>query len=183
MYAAQHYPDLFTEAALPKQELLEIHRSTISIHHAKTGYNYPTIRLPHTFEALTGLSTRIFQTVHHGALAFLVVISSASSPSGSSPDQHENVLSSAKASVFTRRRSPVRIRQSPLLEYGEEKRIPLEIKQLLYTATTRAKPITAKSSSSCVRNAPAAESRSYQSLVVALRRRTRSHVCQAEQTA
>lgn len=77
MLAAEHQPDLFANVALPKHELLEIRRSTISKHHEKTGYNYPTIRLPHTFEALSGLSTRIFQTVHHGALAFLVVVSPA----------------------------------------------------------------------------------------------------------
>lgn len=172
MSAGDYCSKPISNGAYPKNELLEIQRSKISLHHAKTGYDYPTIRLPHTFSRLAGLSTRIYQTIHEGALAFLTVISPA-----------ENTLESSETSVFTRRGSPVQIRQSPLLEYGEEKRIPLEIKQLLYTATTRAKPITAKSSSSCVRNAPAAESRSYQSLVVALRRRTRSHVCQAEQTA
>jgi len=77
MLAAEHQPDLFANVALPKHELLEIRRSTISKHHEKTGYNYPTIRLPHTFEALSGLFTRIFQTVHHGVLAFLVVVSPA----------------------------------------------------------------------------------------------------------
>ena len=46
MLAVDNYPDLFVEAAQPKQELLEIHHSTISTHHAKTGYKYPTIRLP-----------------------------------------------------------------------------------------------------------------------------------------
>ncbi len=90
MLAVDNCPDVFVEAALPKQELLEIHRGTISTHHAKTGYKYPTTRLPHTFEALTGLCVRIFQTVHHGALAFLVVISFDSTPRESSPDQHEN---------------------------------------------------------------------------------------------
>jgi len=58
---------------LPKHELFEIHHSTISTHHAKEGYDYPTIRLPHTFSTLAGLSTSIYQTVHDGALAFLVV--------------------------------------------------------------------------------------------------------------
>ena len=81
---------------------LEIHRSKISLHHAKAGYSYPTIRLPHTFSKLVGLSTRIFQTVHEGALAFLVVISCK-----------EKAAESPKTSVFTRRRSPVRIRPSP----------------------------------------------------------------------
>jgi len=57
--------------------LCEIHRSKISLHCAKTGYSYPTIRLPHTLSTLAGLSTRIYQTVHEGALAFLVVIASS----------------------------------------------------------------------------------------------------------
>jgi|SRR5665647_169722 hypothetical protein len=52
----------------------------ILAHHAKAGYDYPTIRLPFTFSGLIGRSTRIFQTVYDGALAFLVVVSSESSP-------------------------------------------------------------------------------------------------------
>jgi len=75
MLAAEHCPDLFANVAPSKDELLEIHYSKISLHHAKKGYNYPTIRLPHTFSRLAGLPTRIYQTVHKGALAFLVVIS------------------------------------------------------------------------------------------------------------
>ncbi len=40
---------------LPKQhELLEIHRSKISLDSAKQGYNYPTMRWPHTFSKLAG---------------------------------------------------------------------------------------------------------------------------------
>jgi hypothetical protein len=73
MLAAEHYPDVFADAVLPKPELLEIHRSKISLHHAKADYDYPTIHLPHSFSKLTGLPTRIYQTVHDGALAFLVV--------------------------------------------------------------------------------------------------------------
>jgi hypothetical protein len=88
---------------MPNHELLEVHRSKISLHHAKAGYDYPAIRLPFTFSALVGLSTHIYQTVHDGALAFLVVVSSADAASDSSPDKHENAYSSAKASVFTRR--------------------------------------------------------------------------------
>jgi len=57
--------------------LREVHHSKISAHHAKTGYKYPTIHLPFAFSGLIGLSTRIYQTVHDGALAFLVVVSSA----------------------------------------------------------------------------------------------------------
>jgi len=84
--------------------LLEIQKSKISLHHAKEGYRYPTIRLPHTFSKLAGLPTRIYQTVHDGALAFLVVIA----PDG-------NAANTSETSVFTRRRSPVRIRPSPLV--------------------------------------------------------------------
>jgi len=76
MLAAEHYPYALTNhASLPKHELLEIHRSKISLHHAKTGYDYPTIQLPRIFSRLAGLSTRIYQTVQQGVLAFLVVIS------------------------------------------------------------------------------------------------------------
>jgi len=74
MIAAEHYSELFSNGA-PKHELLEIHRSKISLHYAKAGYSYPTIRLPHTFSRLVGLYTRIYQTVYEGALAFLVIIS------------------------------------------------------------------------------------------------------------
>jgi len=94
--------------------LLEVHRAVLSRHHAKTGFDYPTIHLPHTFSALFGLPTRIFQTVYKGALAFLVVVASAS-PSSSDDRGRESDAVCAKASVFTRRRSPVRIRPSPLL--------------------------------------------------------------------
>jgi hypothetical protein len=76
MLAAEHCPDLFSDFALPRQKLLEIHRSTISLHSAKTNYNYPTIRLPHYLSSLAGLPACIYQTVHDGALAFLVVVSS-----------------------------------------------------------------------------------------------------------
>jgi hypothetical protein len=75
MLAAEHSPNFFADFALPRQELLEIHHSTISLHSAKANYNYPTIRLPHYLSQLAGMPTRIYQTVHDGALAFLVVVS------------------------------------------------------------------------------------------------------------
>jgi len=75
MLAAEHYPDLIANVALSNDELLEIHRSKISLHRAKADYSYPTIRLPYEFSMLAGLPTRIFQTVHDGTLAFLVVLS------------------------------------------------------------------------------------------------------------
>jgi hypothetical protein len=75
MLAAEQYPSLFADLALPKREPLQIHRGKISLHHAKAGYSYPTIRLPrYLAESLAGLSTRTYQTVHDGALAFLVVV-------------------------------------------------------------------------------------------------------------
>jgi hypothetical protein len=102
MLAAEYYPDVFADAILPKHELLEIYHSKISLHHAKADYDYPTIRLPHSFSKLAGLPTRIYQAVHDGTLAFLVVVS----PKGLAS---ENAIESAKSSVFTRRRSRIRI--------------------------------------------------------------------------
>lgn len=108
MSANDYYPE---QVAMPNNELFEIHRSKISLHRAQGDYRYPTIRLPYRFSKLAGLRTRIYQTVHAGALAFLIVVSSTST----SPDKRENAHSSAKSSVFTRWRSPVRIWPSPLV--------------------------------------------------------------------
>jgi len=113
MLAANHYLGLHLDVATPNHQLFEIHRSRISLHRAKADYSYPTIRLPHTFSKLAGLPTRIYQTVHDGALAFLVVVSSTSKKS--SQDKHENPSLSAKSPALTWRRSPVRIRPSPLV--------------------------------------------------------------------
>jgi hypothetical protein len=77
MLAADHYQGHHLDVAIPKRQLFEIHRSKISLHHARADYNYPTIRLPHTLSALAGLPMHIYQTVHQGALAFLVVVSSS----------------------------------------------------------------------------------------------------------
>ena len=112
MLAADHYP--YSNVEMPKHELLEIRRSKIFLHHAKEGYSYPTIRLPYKFSQLAGLSTRIYQTVHDGALAFVVVVSSAN-VSRNTSERFKNNGASAKASVFTRRRSPVRIRPAEIL--------------------------------------------------------------------
>jgi hypothetical protein len=65
--------------------------SKISLHHAKSGYDYPSICLPHTFNKLAGLSTKIYQTIYEGALAFLVIVS-----------PKENSSKTPKSSVFTR---------------------------------------------------------------------------------
>ena len=88
MLAAEHYP--YTCGALPKRELLDVQRSKISLHRAKADYNYPTILLPHTFSKLAGLRTHIFQTVHEGALAFLVVVSSSCKSEQRSANKPEN---------------------------------------------------------------------------------------------
>ncbi len=97
---------------MPNHELLELHRAKISLHHAKAGYNYPTIRLSHTFSKLAGLPTRIYQTIHDGALAFLVVVSEGvATENGAEPVESAKI--DAKSSVLTWRRSPVRIRPSP----------------------------------------------------------------------
>jgi len=87
MLAAEHYQDLFANFALPRRELLEIHRSKISLHFAKAAYRYPTIRLPYTLSKLAGLPTHIYQTVHDGALAFLVVVSPRSDMGETSADR------------------------------------------------------------------------------------------------
>jgi hypothetical protein len=79
--ATEHYQYFHADPAQP----LEVYRSKILAHHAKAGYDYPTIRLPFAFSALIGLSTRIYQTIHDGALAFLVVVS----PSRSNLDTRE----------------------------------------------------------------------------------------------
>src|SRR5271157_864703 len=92
------------EVASLRSGLLKVHSSKISLHYAKAGNSFPTIRLPHTFSELAGLPTKIYQTVHEGALAFVVVISPT-----------EKASERPRFSVFTRRRSPVRIRPSPLV--------------------------------------------------------------------
>jgi hypothetical protein len=92
MLAADHYPDLHLDVAISNRQLFEIHHSKISLTRAKKGYAYPTIRLPFAFSRLIGLSTRIYQTVHDGALAFLVVVSSGS-VGVSSPNKCENSFS------------------------------------------------------------------------------------------
>jgi hypothetical protein len=71
MLTAEYNSNPFTDVArLSNHELLEVHHSKISIHHAKAGYDYPAIRLPFTFSGLIGLLTRIYQTVHDEHLRF-----------------------------------------------------------------------------------------------------------------
>jgi hypothetical protein len=36
---AEFYRDIIADVVLPEHELLEVHRSKISLHHAKAGYN------------------------------------------------------------------------------------------------------------------------------------------------
>jgi len=55
--------------------LREVHQATIRAHHAKKGYDYSTIHLPPMFLPLIGLKTHIYEMVHNGALASLVVVS------------------------------------------------------------------------------------------------------------
>lgn len=77
--------------------LHEIHRSKISLHRAKAGYSYPTIRLPHTFSKLAGLPTRIYQAIHDGALAFLVVVGSRSTAAEKSAKKSEDTRTTASS--------------------------------------------------------------------------------------
>jgi len=86
--------------------LTPIHHGVISVHHAKEGYDYPTIHLPHTLSKLAGLPTRIYQTLHDGALAFLIVVSPRNATS-------ENTAERLKNFVSAWRRAAARIRPSP----------------------------------------------------------------------
>jgi hypothetical protein len=108
MLVVEHYPsaevlEYYPFSNFPKHELLEVNRSKVSIHNAKAGYSYPTIRLPYSFSMLAGLSTRIYQTVHEGALAFLVVVAQAdvSDASNGAAGRCDNDVSYAKSPVLT----------------------------------------------------------------------------------
>lgn len=103
--------------------LSEVHSSAISIHHAKEGYDYPTIRLPHTLSKLAGLPTQIYRTLHKGALAFLVVIASSYPATKDEVEKSTNVVNDPASSVFTQRGSRLRISPSPsfLRSLGEKK--------------------------------------------------------------
>ena len=102
MLAAEHYPYLHPDFVMPNHELFETHSSKISLHRAKADYCYPTIRLPYKFSKLAGLPTIVYQTIHDGALAFLVIISPT-----------ENRPESPESPALTWRSSPVLIQQSP----------------------------------------------------------------------
>jgi len=97
MLAASSYLSPVADGQNPESALKEIHRSKVSLHHAKTGYDYPTIRLPHTFTQLAGLSTRIYQTMCDGALAFLVVVSQSGGTDKN--ELKENATESSKKQV------------------------------------------------------------------------------------
>ena len=47
---------------------------TISVQSSKPSHAYPIVRLPREFRGLVGAAATIYQTVHDGALAFLVVV-------------------------------------------------------------------------------------------------------------
>jgi hypothetical protein len=117
MLAANQLGDTLIDS--PESALLEIHRSKISMHCAKPDYNYPTIRLPHTFSKLVGLPTRIYQTVHDGALAFLVVVSKGVATEHGA-ELSENAKINAKSSALIWRGSPIRIRPSPSFSVFEQ---------------------------------------------------------------
>jgi hypothetical protein len=46
MLAADPYPDLHRDVAMPTHELLEIRHSKISRHRAEADYSYPTDTVP-----------------------------------------------------------------------------------------------------------------------------------------
>lgn len=107
MLAAEHYPYLHPDFVMPNHELFETHSSKISLHRAKADYSYPTIRLPYTFSKLAGLRTRIYQTVHDGPLAFLVVVSPGCKLAANRSEKSAKTSGEKpESSVFTRRRSP-----------------------------------------------------------------------------
>jgi len=77
MIVAESYPLANSAPRSHALGLLDAHQSKISLHRASAEYRYPTIRLPHYLaKSLVGLPTRIYQIVHDGALASLVVVSS-----------------------------------------------------------------------------------------------------------
>jgi hypothetical protein len=53
-------------------QLLRTHK--IGLHSSKPSHAYPIIRLPREFHGLVGSNVEIYQTVHEGALVFLVKI-------------------------------------------------------------------------------------------------------------
>ncbi|MGZ4944107.1 MAG: hypothetical protein ACXV6K_07500 [Halobacteriota archaeon] len=112
MLAAESYDKSVLNSRDPA--LSEIYSGTISLHHAKEGYDYPTIRLPHTLSRLAGLSTRIYQTILEGALAFLVVVASSRSTTEDCAKKSKNPVADADTFAFTRRGPRVRISPSPL---------------------------------------------------------------------
>jgi hypothetical protein len=63
-------PENSADALQSRDELFEIHRSKISLHKAKSGYDYPVIQLPHALSKLVGFRAKIYQTMHEEALAF-----------------------------------------------------------------------------------------------------------------
>jgi hypothetical protein len=96
MLAAKLYSNFCADFFPPGPELLQIHRSRISLHYARAGYCYPTVRLPHYLSSLAGLSARIYQTVHDGTLAFLVVISSTRKAAKQSVQESEQSQNTRK---------------------------------------------------------------------------------------
>ena len=105
MPAAESYGN---SLSIDEAVVSDIHRSKISQHRAKAGYNYPTIRLPHTFSKLIGLSTQIYLTVREGALAFLVVIS----PDKKTAKSSEFPALTCRRSADSNNRQPTRDRLS-----------------------------------------------------------------------
>jgi len=101
LLSARDRPSVYDNSALR-----EIHQATIRAHHAKAGYDYPTIHLPPTLSPLIGLPTRIYETIHNGALAFLVVVVRDAA-------KLKNASESPDTVAFTRRRPGVRIASSP----------------------------------------------------------------------
>ena len=116
MIAAESYPPLDCGARWHHTNgLLEVHQTKISFHRASAEYTYPTVRLPHYLAGkLAGLSTRIYQTIHDGALAFLVVVSPDTKAVRQSVWKSENAKISFDR-ILDMAEVAVRIQPSPLV--------------------------------------------------------------------
>jgi hypothetical protein len=112
---------------------LEVHRSKISLTRARAGYDYPTIHLPFAFSRLIGLSTRIYQTVHDGALAFLVVVLPGSTARESSPHLCEKTEAPRLYTAKIKRSN----RLEPIVSFYNQKRSIAKKYELRIWVTTR----------------------------------------------
>lgn len=94
------YAPRFTQAGLPTRVVRDSTRQNLAYGHADLSCT--TIQLLIRFTRLVRLLTRIYQAVQQGALTLVAAIS-----------RKENSSRRGEPDIFTRRRSPVRIRLIP----------------------------------------------------------------------